>query len=96
MLWSEVLVVGERESVASFNSLRVSEFTFSLLKLEGVFLHLGRAVSSASALRINCGFYGSVSLWRSSGTHGDQDADSEEHKEAQKLVLVRCYSHIHA
>ena len=88
--------MGERESVAYFKSPWVSEFAFGLLKLEGVFLHLGRAVSSASALRINCGFYGSVSLWRTSGTHGDQDADSEEHKEAKKRVLVSSYSHIHA
>ena len=67
--------MGERESLAYFNSLRVAEFAFSLLKLEGVFVHSGGAVSNASALCINCGFYASVSLQRASGTNGGQDTD---------------------
>ena len=88
--------MGERESVASFNSLRVSEFAFGLLKLEGGLSPFGGAVSKGSVLCINCGFYDSVSVQRASGTQGDQDADSEEHKEAQKRVLVRSYGHTRA
>ena len=42
--------MGEQESMACFKSSWVSEFAFPLLKLEGVFLRSGSAVSKASVL----------------------------------------------
>ena len=85
--WSEGLAVEEWKSVAYFKTPWVSKFTFSLLRLEEVFLH-SVGGSKSRELCINSGFYGSRSQERATGTHRDQDADSEAHREAHKRVLV--------
>lgn len=87
--------MGERETVAYFNSLWGSKFTCGLLKLTGDFLH-SVGWSKASVLCINCDFYCSRSLPRASRIHKDQDADSEAHTETPKRVIPRSHCHARA